>query len=138
MELVKTRKGVRFYNDSTATIPEAMAAGMDSFDSPVRLIAGGNDKKLDYTGVIKAFRKAASLYLLKGTATDKICSLLTKEEIPFKGPYPSLEEAFQNAAEDALPGDAVLLSPGATSFGMFINEFDRGDSFRKLAERLED
>ncbi len=138
MELVRTWRDIRFYNDTTATIPEAMAAGINSFETPVRLIAGGNDKELDYTGVLEDLERAASLYLLEGTATKKIISLLNTKGIPYNGPFSSLEPAFQKALQDALPGDAVLLSPGATSFGMFINEFDRGDKFRKLVEALED
>ncbi len=136
MELVRTWKGIGFYNDTTATIPEAMAAGVDSFNAPVRLIAGGNDKELDYSGAVEAFRKAGTISLLKGTATDKIISLLAKEKIPYEGPFDNLKEAFDCAVGKADSGDAVLLSPGATSFGMFINEFDRGETFRRLVSAL--
>ena len=136
MELVRTWHGIRFYNDTTATIPEALAAGVESLDIPVRLIAGGNDKELDYDCALKALEKTTALYLLEGSATDKITSLLKAEGIPYNGPYPSLKEAFRTASEEAKEGDAVLLSPGATSFGMFVNEFDRGNQFRKLAEDL--
>jgi len=136
MELVGTAGGVSYYNDTTATIPEALKAGVESFECPVRLLAGGNDKELDYECARNALDTAAGVYLLKGTATEKIISVMQREGIPFHGPFASLEEAFRAASEDAAPGDAVLLSPGATSFGMFVNEFERGDLFRKLAGGL--
>jgi len=136
MELVRTLRGVRYYNDTTATIPEAMAAGILSFNKPVRLIAGGKDKELDYHCALEALKTAEEIYLLKGSATNKIVDLLKKNDIAFKGPYPSLEEAFKAASKEAQEGDALLMSPGATSFGMFVNEFGRGDRFRELAEAL--
>ncbi len=137
MERVRSFKGVDYYNDTTATIPEALAAGVESFDCPVRLIAGGNDKELEYACTVEAFAKAAGIYLLEGTATNKMITLLKKNRISYKGPFSSLQDAFNTAAEEACRGEAVILSPGATSFGMFINEFDRGDQFRKLARELE-
>ena len=137
MERVRSLRGVDYYNDTTATIPEALAAGVESFDCPVRLIAGGNDKKLEYDCTADAFSEASGIYLLKGTATDKMISLLEEKKISYKGPFASLSDALKAAAGDACEGDAVILSPGATSFGMFINEFDRGDQFRKLAKELK-
>ncbi|HEU5349473.1 MAG TPA: hypothetical protein VFU63_12755, partial [Ktedonobacterales bacterium] len=53
-----------------------------------------------------------------------------------EGPYDSLRYAIERAQASASPGDVVLLSPGFTSFGMFLNEFDRGDQFRALVQAL--
>jgi UDP-N-acetylmuramoylalanine--D-glutamate ligase len=55
-----------------------------------------------------------------------------------EGPYDSLSYAIERARASATPGDVALLSPGFTSFGMFLNEFDRGDQFRALVLALPD
>lgn len=136
MELVAQSGGVRYYNDTTATIPEAMAAGIESFDAPVHLICGGNDKELDYGPAADALQRPAGIYLLEGTASEKIVHVLEKTGKGYEGPFASLEEAFEAARSRAVSGEVVLLSPGATSFGMFINEFHRGDGFRELAAAL--
>jgi UDP-N-acetylmuramoylalanine--D-glutamate ligase len=136
LELINTSGGVRYYNDTTATIPEAMAAGIESFDAPVHLICGGNDKELDYGPAADALRKPAGIYLLEGTASEKIAHVLEKTGKGYEGPFASLEKAFAAARSRASADEVVLLSPGATSFGMFINEFHRGDSFRELAAAL--
>ena len=136
LELVREHNKVGYYNDTTATIPEAMAAAVESFDRPVHLICGGTDKELDYSSSAPVLKQAKALYILNGTASDKLKAELNREGIPFHDGYESLEEAFRDASKAAAPGEVVLMSPGATSFGMFINEFDRGNSFRKLAEAL--
>jgi UDP-N-acetylmuramoylalanine--D-glutamate ligase len=64
------------------------------------------------------------------------------KRIPYKGPYRSMKEAFDEAYRHALedtamlPNVALILSPGAASFGLFRHEFDRGDQFRELYESL--
>ena len=136
LELINTSEGVRYYNDTTATIPEAMAAGIESFDAPVHLICGGNDKELDYGPAAAALQRPAGIYLLEGTASEKIITVLDREGKAYEGPFSSLDKAFTAARSRAARGEVVLMSPGATSFGMFINEFHRGDSFRELAAAL--
>jgi UDP-N-acetylmuramoylalanine--D-glutamate ligase len=137
LELVREYKGIRFYNDTTATIPEAMTAAVESFEEPVKLICGGTDKELDFSGTAESLKKAAEIYILEGTAFEKLTTELKNAGIKYNGPYSSLKEAFDSALESAAAGDILLLSPGTTSFGMFINEFHRGDSFRELAEGLK-
>lgn len=136
LELVREYRGVKFYNDTTATIPEAMIAAVESFEAPVQLICGGTDKELDYSKIPEPLKKAKGVYILEGTAFDKISSELNAADVPFYGPFSSLKEAFDSALASSVENDIVLLSPGATSFGMFINEFHRGDSFRELTRAL--
>ncbi|MDC7232436.1 MAG: UDP-N-acetylmuramoyl-L-alanine--D-glutamate ligase [Spirochaetales bacterium] len=136
LELAGEYRGIRFYNDTTATIPEAMCAAVDSFTDPVRLICGGTDKELDYTGAAGSLKNAAGIYILEGSAFGKITAELNESEVGFDGPFSSLKEAFDRALQGAAEGDVILMSPGATSFGMFINEFHRGDSFRELVNAL--
>lgn len=132
MELVMKKNGVAWYNDSAATIPQATAAAMKGCRTSFRLIAGGTDKKLDFDGTIEAFSLAEKIYLLEGSATDRLMVLLDNQNISFKGPYSNLKTAVKYAAAESQPGESVIFSPGATSFGMFLNEFDRGDQFRQI------
>lgn len=132
MELVKQKNGVDWYNDSASTIPQATAAALRGAEKQVRLITGGTDKKLDFDGTIEAFSLAKSIYLLKGSATDRLKVLLDNKNIPYKGPYSDLKTAVYEVEQESKPGEIVIFSPGATSFGMFLNEFDRGDKFRQM------
>ena len=132
MELIVEKHGITWYNDSAATIPQATAAAMRGCRTPFRLIAGGTDKKLDFDGTIEAFSLAKSIYLLEGSATDRLTALLDCQNIPYKGPYDNLETAVKQTAAESQSGESIIFSPGATSFGMFLNEFDRGDKFRQI------
>lgn len=136
LELCGRAGSVLFYNDSAATIPEALTAAVKSFTTPLLLITGGTDKVLDFSVFAEAAPLPRGIFLLEGSATVKIRSLLDGMGIPYRGPYDSLEAAVRAAAEAAAPGDSVLFSPGCTSFGMFLNEFDRGRRFKDLVARL--
>jgi UDP-N-acetylmuramoylalanine--D-glutamate ligase len=137
LELCGEKAGVRFYNDSAATIPEALSAAVKSFPGiRVNLITGGKDKKLDFSVFAKTSRIPKAIYLLQGSATVKLQALLDGLSVPYNGPYASLDEALGAAVAGAKPGEAVLFSPGCTSFGMFLNEFDRGRKFKALVSAL--
>lgn len=132
LELVRSVGGVDFYNDSAATIAEATLAALDGFDRPIHLIAGGSDKGLPVDPFAEIARAAATVHLLEGTASRRIADLLRRSDLPFTGPHGSLDGALRSARAAASPGEVVILSPGCASFGMFRNEFDRGDQFREL------
>lgn len=133
LEPVRERNGVRFYNDSAATIPEATLEAVSAFSEPVHLIAGGTDKNIDFTLFAEIAARVRGLYLLEGNATAAIARAAASA---YGGPYASLEEAVTAAADAARPGEIVILSPGCASFGMFQNEFDRGRRFRDIVEGL--
>jgi len=133
-------KGIKFYNDSCATVPEAAAAASQSFGKPVHLLTGGTDKGLELdpltdtlTGKIHGSIPIKSLYLLSGTATEKLLPALNQSGTKYNGPYDSLEKMLEtlktNLDNGDFTGDIVVFSPGATSFGMFTNEFDRGNKY---------
>ncbi|GAB4369190.1 MAG: UDP-N-acetylmuramoyl-L-alanine--D-glutamate ligase [Spirochaetales bacterium] len=130
--------GIRFYNDSAATIPEATACGIESFETPIRLITGGTDKNLDFRPLVPVIGKARGIYLLEGTGTEKLRFLLEENRIPYEGPYDSMEKAVLKAFQAAEGGETILFSPGCTSFGMFLNEFDRGRKFKAFVSSLRD
>ncbi|MEI8092618.1 MAG: UDP-N-acetylmuramoyl-L-alanine--D-glutamate ligase [Spirochaetales bacterium] len=141
LEKFHTWQGIDFYNDTTATIPEAAAASVAAFanvsqagalyPSPVHWIGGGTDKNLDLSA-FETMSRPASVTLLRGSATDRILPLLHARGWVCNGPFSSLEEALDALAPLAKPGSVVLLSPGAASFELFKNEFDRGNTFKAL------
>jgi UDP-N-acetylmuramoylalanine--D-glutamate ligase len=137
LELVTERDGVRFYNDSAATIPEATLEAVSAFDAPVHLIAGGTDKNIDFSPFAEIAGRVAGLYLLEGNAAETITAAVVRggHTAP-AGPFSSLEKAIGAAARVAHRGEIVILSPGCASFGMFQNEFDRGRQFRELVRAL--
>lgn len=145
LETITTIKGVRYINDTTATIPEATLAGLSSFSlkDKIILIAGGADKKLDFSQLSKVIaQKIKTLVLLDGTATPILQNavknelLNTKKQLNIIGPMDSMKKAVNAATENAEEGDIILLSPACASFGMFTHEFDRGDQFKKAVENL--
>jgi UDP-N-acetylmuramoylalanine--D-glutamate ligase len=134
LQLVRSEGGIDFYNDTTATTPDATLAALDAMAEagrPALLIAGGADKGLPLEGLADALRSAKRVSLLAGSGTDRLRDLLPKA-----GAFATLEEAFRDACAHAAPGDAVLLSPGFASFGMFQNEYDRGDQFDALVQEV--
>lgn len=141
LELMRIAKGIKYVNDTTATTPDgnkaALLALSDKNKKNIVLIAGGNDKNLDFVGMAKLIHKTVkALVLIKGTATDKILASLPKKHAYEAIVVGSMKEAFKTAQGFARRGDTVLLSPGAASFGIFKNEFDRGDQFAVLVKKL--
>lgn len=140
LEFVREKDGVRYYNDTAATVPEAAISALRSFDDPIILIAGGNNKGLSFTDFSREiFDRAKAVVFFKGAATDMIISEMkkyAKDGEKSVEVVDSMETAVRVASQKAIVGDIVLLSPGATSFGLFQNEFDRGEQFRKNVKNL--
>ena len=128
--------GIRFYNDSTATIPEAAAAAIAAFEKPPLVVCGGTDKELDFSPLAGAAVNAGGIILLAGTGSEKLKRLLDSGGVKYDGPFDSLEAALAAVTETAAQGDTVLFSPGCTSFGMFLNEFDRGQKWKAAVRRF--
>ncbi len=141
LEFVALKKGVKYINDTAATNPQSAHVALKSFDEPIILIAGGADKNLSYKEFAKAIiSDVKSVVFIKGTATDKIIRLI-KKELGSNGQksfeiVDSMAKAVELASLGAQSGDVVLMSPGAASFGVFANEFDRGNQFKKSVEEL--
>lgn len=138
LELVRTIGDVSYYNDTTATTPEATVAALEALDASgpggVVLITGGADKSLDMTAYIEAAKRIAKrIILLSGTGTERV-----RSEFPGAPVFDDLASAFEDARTHASSGDAIVLSPAFASFGMFKNEFDRGDQFNALVTALPD
>jgi len=151
LEFIREIGGVKYYNDTTATTPDGVMAALEAlkkYHGKIILLGGGADKELIYNKYAKEVKKSVKdLALFKGTATEKILGELKiknaklKEEIRTKDllvmVVDSMPDAFAWAKSQAKRGDIVILSPGATSFGVFKNEYDRGDQFVSLVKKLK-
>jgi UDP-N-acetylmuramoylalanine--D-glutamate ligase len=138
-EHVATVNGVDYVNDTTATAPAAAIAALETFqDREIVLIAGGAGKKTNLQRFADlAASRAAWIILLDGEETPRLAELLTAAGAESViGPVSSMQAAVDEATAKAEPGSVVLLSPGCASFGLFRDEFDRGDQFRIAATRL--
>ncbi|MBP9711957.1 MAG: UDP-N-acetylmuramoyl-L-alanine--D-glutamate ligase [Candidatus Pacebacteria bacterium] len=130
MELVKTVKGVEIYNDTNACTPEATSVALQTLGKNIILIVGGTDKNLVLKNLendIKKYTKA--VVLLPGNGTDRL------KVVGYKAK--DLIDAVSNAYSLAKKGDTILFSPAFTSFGMFQNEYDRGEKFMKIIKALK-
>ena len=132
LEFVREVNGVKIYNDTTATTPEATLAALAALDpAHTVLIAGGTDKGLDMNALLAKLAEVKRTILLAGTGTSRVLEFL-----PGASVFDDLEKAVHEAFAATEPGDTLLFSPAFTSFGMFKNEFDRGDKFTSIVEAL--
>ena len=137
-ERVAIVRGVAYYNDTTATMPDAAIAALKTLQpkppASIILIAGGTDKKLDFKTLSREIVSTVRvLIFLPGNATDAMKMelrkiVMTRKKISVFDAR-TIGEAVRIACHSATKGDRVLLSPGAASFGLFQNEFDRGKQF---------
>jgi UDP-N-acetylmuramoylalanine--D-glutamate ligase len=133
LEPVRELDGVLYVNDTAATAPAAALAAIDAYAGrDLILIAGGSDKRLDLRPLADGLAHAArQVVLLDGAATPRLTQLLREHgQPPLEGPYQAMAAAVDAARGAARAGSVVLLSPGCASFGLFRDEFDRGDQFR--------
>ena len=132
--------GVEYINDTAATAPAAAAAAVAAMTRPTILIAGGSEKHTDFAAFAAAVApRVKAIVTLRGDATPRLtASLLAAGLDPacLHGPEESMEGGVALATGLAEPGDVVLLSPACASFGMFHNEFHRGDTFRASVAAL--
>lgn len=137
-EALGMKGDVLFINDSAATIPEAVAFTCSNSPFHYHLICGGTDKNLEAQAMLPPLKVARSIHLLAGSfTTNKLIPLLEDHSIRYKGPFISMEKAVESAVEKAKKGEAVILSPGASSFDLFKHEFDRGEQFREAVKNLD-
>ena len=134
IELVAEHGGVRWFDDSKATSPHAAMVAIRAFDSIV-LIAGGRNKGLDLSAMAAEPGRMRAVVAIGDSASDIAAA--------FTGACPvrtaaSMAEAVAIAASLAVAGDAVLLSPGCTSYDWYLNYSQRGDDFRAEVTRLID
>lgn len=141
IEFVRELNGVRWYNDSIATNPTRMIAGLNSFDQKLCIIGGGYDKKIPFEPLADPVAEKVRLLILTGPTADKIeaavkgsrlydpaqCRILRAKDLP---------EAVEIARRETVPGDIVSLSPACASFDAYPNFEARGEHYKKLVWAL--
>ncbi|MCL5095112.1 MAG: UDP-N-acetylmuramoyl-L-alanine--D-glutamate ligase [Patescibacteria group bacterium] len=136
LEEIRSLGGVTFVNDTTSTTPIATIKALKAYqDKKIILLAGGSSKNLDLKELAgEISRRAKAVIFLEGTATDELLSEVKRQKSKIKilGKFDDLQKAVIQAKMTAEPGDYVILSPGCASFGMFKNEFDRGEQFNHV------
>ena len=142
IELVRTRNGVRYYNDSIASSPSRTIAGLRSFRQKVILIAGGYDKHIPFDVLGPEVVEHVKALVLTGDTAPKLRQAVERtpgycpEELPIEE-YDDFSAAVLAACHMARPGDVVLLSPACASFDKFRNFMERGAAFKKIIYGLE-
>ncbi len=131
LEYVNTYRGVKFYNDSKGTNPDASIKAVKGVKKPIILIAGGYDKDSEYDEFINAFDDKVKALILLGQTKEKIkeCAL----KYGFKNIYmvENMNEAVNLSYDISEEGDTVLLSPACASWGMYPNYEVRGKDFKE-------
>ena len=138
IEYVTEKRGVKFYNDSKGTNPDAAIQGIRAMNRPTYLIGGGYDKQSEYDEWIEAFDGKVKELVLIGQTADKIEECAHKHGFMNTVKLETFEEAVNYCYEHAVSGDAVLLSPACASWGMFANYEERGRIFKDIVHGLKE
>jgi UDP-N-acetylmuramoylalanine--D-glutamate ligase len=142
LEWVGTVGGVRFYNDSLSTVPEAAVAAIETLTpAPIVLIAGGHERGLDYAPLARKLLEVPIRCLVLFPPSGEriwrdVVALCGENHAPPAAQVGSMREAVGQAWSAAQPGDVVLLSPASASFSLFVDYHDRGEQFRAEVGRL--
>ena len=136
IEYVTEKRGVRFYNDSKGTNPDAAIQGIRAMNRPTLLIGGGYDKQSTYDEGIDAFDGKVKKLILLGDTREKIAADAEKCGFTDYMFVDSFEEAVLTAAKIAKEGEAVLLSPACASWDMFPSYEVRGEKFKEIVNSL--
>ena len=132
---------MKWYNDSIATSPTRVLAGLRSFNQKIIIIAGGYDKKIPFEPMAETVCDRVKLLILMGVTAEKIEKAVTsaKNYDPANIQIlhaDSMEQAVQLAYENAQQGDIVSLSPACASFDLYPNFEVRGQHFKRLVKEL--
>lgn len=141
LEYLGKIQDVKWYNDSVSSTPTRTIAGLNSFEEEIVLIAGGYDKNIDYTPLVKPILEKVKALILLGQTAEKIINGVTQELEKRQQSLPifvcdNLEQTVQIAYKIAKPGQVVLFSPASASFDMFENFAQRGQIFKQLVNNL--
>lgn len=136
IEFVLERAGVKYYNDSKGTNPDAAIQAIRAMPGPIVLIAGGYDKQSEYDEWIESFGDKVKYMVLIGQTRDKIAECARRHGFTEIMYAEDMAEAVRVCAAYANTGDNVLLSPACASWGMFDNYEQRGDMFKECVRNL--
>ncbi len=141
LEMVREMAGVKIYNDTNSTTPEATIAGINSFPKAksIILILGGADKGLQLDGLIQTVaEKVRKAILIPGKGTDRFIAEGAREKGVKYFQAHDVKDAVSEAVAIATTGDVILFSPGFSSFSQFSNEYERGDEFKRVVSELKE
>ncbi len=138
IEFVREVKGIKYYNDSKGTNPDAAIKAVKAMDSMTFLIGGGYDKESDYDEWVETFPGVVKKIVLMGATADKIERCCKSHGFNEIVKVESLKDAVEYCYEHAKPGDNVLLSPACASWDMFKSYEERGTLFKVYVNGLED
>lgn len=141
IEFVRELDGVKWYNDSIATSPTRVLAGLNSFDRKLIVIAGGYDKKIPFEPMADTVNEKVKVLILMGNTAEKIERAVKGSEKYDPDTLKiirvsSMEEAVSEARRIACPGDIATLSPACASFDSYPNFEARGIHFKNLVKEL--
>jgi len=133
LEYVGEINGIRCFNDSKATNPDATLKALENFNKEVTIILGGLDKEMDFSSLIPVLNKKVKNVILIGSCKDKLLALFSQNKQNFKVfKADSLEMAVEIGLRISKRGEVFLLSPACASMDMFKDYKDRGEKFKKL------
>jgi UDP-N-acetylmuramoylalanine--D-glutamate ligase len=143
LQWVRELNGVKYYDDSIATAPERLIAGVQAFDEPIVLLAGGRDKHLPWGDAAKLIVERVRQLIVFGEMADLVRMAVEEQLRSAEGrvleaihSVSTLDEAVLQAVQVAHRDDVVLLSPGGTSYDAFKDFAERGDRFQELVKAL--
>jgi UDP-N-acetylmuramoylalanine--D-glutamate ligase len=134
LRLVGERRGVRYYDDSKATNPHATVSAVEAAEGPVVLLAGGRNKGLDLS-VLGSLTPRLRAVVAMGDAAAEVEAAFVGATVPVVRAN-DMRAAVSAAADQARPGDAVVLSPACASFDWYTSYGERGDAFRREMKQL--
>ena len=136
IEFVAEKAGVKYYNDSKGTNPDAAIQAIKAMPGPTLLIAGGYDKNSQYDEWIESFDGKVKYMVLLGQTREKIAECAARHGFTNVMYAEDMQEAVKVCASYANRGDHVLLSPACASWGMFKCYEERGEIFKESVRNL--
>ncbi|MEY8353720.1 UDP-N-acetylmuramoyl-L-alanine--D-glutamate ligase [Lachnospiraceae bacterium 54-53] len=136
IEFVEEKAGVKYYNDSKGTNPDAAIQAVKAMPGPTLLIAGGYDKNSEYDEWIESFDGKVKYMVLLGQTREKIAECAARHGFTNVIYAEDMQEAVRVCASYANRGDYVLLSPACASWGMFKCYEERGEIFKECVRNL--
>ena len=136
LEFVDEVAGVKIYNDSKGTNVDSSIKAINSFSEPIIIIAGGYDKKIDYSEYVKAFKKNGKEMVILGETKELLKDLCQKYAIKYKL-VDDMDQAIRYAVSIAKSPDIILLSPASASWDMYDSYEKRGRDFKERINKYK-
>lgn len=136
LEFVDEVCGVKIYNDSKGTNVDSSIKAINSFTDPIIIIAGGYDKKIDYSDYVKAFTKNGKEMIILGETKEMLIDLCQEYSVKYKV-VDDMDQAVRYAVSIAQSPDIILLSPASASWDMYDSYQTRGRDFKEKIDKYK-